>query len=290
MYAEIRSAARGAQQFLSLLRRPNTYICQRKMGTFSSDNVQKSPGVSSKSPRGFCGNGVFSRSLVPLHLQTVFMSFSAIPQGFRDDDFSELDAKEMKEDERFKDALTKKVPSLTSLFSNQNVTRSVKSVISIPSGKNAKKNVKSVTSIPAEKKEKKNVISVTSIPSEKNEKKSVNSVTSISSEKTQKKNMKSEQQQKTTPKTEEAKGGLDILQHPWPEWVQFLEHLNERGYLSKVFHFQWPIELRGLSTEGIYAFIKFAAFSFAEDHVEISKWPASIQSLHMKAVLLQFNC
>jgi hypothetical protein len=83
--------------------------------------------------------------------------------------------------------------------------------------------------------------------------------------------VKSKQQQKTTPKTKEKVEGVsNIMEHPWPEWVQFLEHLNERGYLSKAFHFQGPIELRGLRTEGIYAFIKFAAFSFAEDHVEIS--------------------
>jgi len=283
MFAERRLVARGAQQSLPLLRHLNTCIGQRKI--FSSENVWKSPGFSSENP--FSGNGVFPISLVPLHLQTGFMYFSAIPQDSRDGDFSELDAKEMKEDEGCKDAITYRVPSLTSIFSNQYAKKSVNSVTYIPSENNEKKSVKSVTYIPSEKKEKQSVKSVTSIPSEKNKEKSVNSatsipekkeekslksVTSISSKKTEKKIVKSEQQQKTTPKTKEKVEGVsDIMEHPWPEWVQFLEHLNERGYLSKAFHFQGPIELRGLSTERIYAFIKFAAFSFVEDHVEISK-------------------
>lgn len=108
----------------------------------------------------------------------------------------------------------------------------------------------------------------------------VPSLTSIFS-KEQKKRVKAEQkksvkaEQKKTKKTKmqrKADGVSGSLEHPWPEWVQFLECLNERGYLSKAVNFPGgPLDLRGLSTEELYAFIKFAAVNFANDHPEIPK-------------------
>jgi hypothetical protein len=63
------------------------------------------------------------------------MYFSAIPQDSQDEDFSELDAKEMKEEKGCKDVITYRAPSLTSIFSNQYAKKSVNFVTYIPSGK-----------------------------------------------------------------------------------------------------------------------------------------------------------
>lgn len=242
--------------FFSLIRRLNKHTGQRKIETFSFQNVQKSPEFYSESPWSLRGVGFYRRALVPLQLQTGFRSFTAIPQDSRDED-SELDACGMKEDKGLKDAISNKAPSLASIFSYQDVTKNVKSVASVPSEKHKKKSLQSPTSIIYENKETK----------------SVKSVPYISSKETEKKHVKSEQEKMRTTKAEKKAERVSyILEHPWPEWVQFLEHLNERGYLSKAFHFQGPIVLQGLSTEGIYAFIEFAAFSFALDHIEISNY------------------
>jgi len=102
------------------------------------------------------------------------------------------------------------------------------------------------------------------------------SLTSILSKENEKKSVKSKHPQKKLKMKKKTEGVSVAMEHPWPEWVQFLEHLNERGYLSKALNFQGgPIDLQGLSTEKIYAFIKFAAITFAKDHVEISKLSGS---------------
>lgn len=100
----------------------------------------------------------------------------------------------------------------------------------------------------------------------------VPSLTSIFS-KEQKKSVKAEQKKTKKMKMQrKADGVSSSLEHPWPEWVQFLEHLNARGYLSKAVNFPGgPLDLRGLSTEELYAFVKFAAVNFANDHPEIPK-------------------
>jgi hypothetical protein len=57
---------------------------------------------SVENPHGFNGNDVLCKPLVPLYLQTRFKYSSADPLQFcesQDDEFSELDAKQTKEDE-----------------------------------------------------------------------------------------------------------------------------------------------------------------------------------------------
>lgn len=66
--------------------------------------------------------------------------------------------------------------------------------------------------------------------------------------------------------------GISCLEHPWPEWVQFLEHLNDCGYLSKALEFEeGPIDLRDCSMERLVPRMRFAVQIFAKDHAEISK-------------------
>lgn len=84
-----------------------------------------------------------------------------------------------------------------------------------------------------------------------------------------------------------AEGDSGSLEHPWPEWVQFVEHLNERGYLSKAVNFEdGPVDLQGLTTGKIYGFIKLAALNYVEDHAEILK---SLSRSHLRKVAL-FRC
>lgn len=92
--------------------------------------------------------------------------------------------------------------------------------------------------------------------------------------KQQKESVKAEQKKiKKKRKLQKKENGVSgSLEHPWPEWVQFLGHLNEKGYLSKALSFtRGPVDLRGLSTDELYGFIKFAAVTFVKDHPEISK-------------------
>lgn len=69
-----------------------------------------------------------------------------------------------------------------------------------------------------------------------------------------------------------AEGDLGSLEHLWPEWVQFVEHLNERGYLSKAVDFEdAPVYLQGHTTTELYGFIRLAAISFAKDNAGMSE-------------------
>lgn len=69
-----------------------------------------------------------------------------------------------------------------------------------------------------------------------------------------------------------AEGDLGSLEHLWPEWVQFVEHLNERGYLSKAVDFEdGPVYLQGHTTAELYRFIRLAAISFAKDNAGMSE-------------------
>lgn len=66
--------------------------------------------------------------------------------------------------------------------------------------------------------------------------------------------------------------GISCLEHPWTEWVQFLEHLNDSGYLSKALQIEeGPIDLRYCSMEQLVRRMRFAVQIFANDHAEISK-------------------
>lgn len=66
--------------------------------------------------------------------------------------------------------------------------------------------------------------------------------------------------------------GISCLEHPWPEWAQFLEHLNNCGYLSKALEIEeGPIDLRDCSMERLIPRMRFAVQIFAKDHAEISK-------------------
>eukprot|EP01018_Ginkgo_biloba_P015231 Gb_38905 [translate_table: standard] len=59
--------------------------------------------------------------------------------------------------------------------------------------------------------------------------------------------------------------------HPWPEWILFLEHLNQEGYLSKARNQKGLIDLKNLPKAKDQGFIKSAAAEFAKDHAHISK-------------------
>jgi hypothetical protein len=94
----------------------------------------------------------------------------------------------------------------------------------------------------------------------------------------QEKGAKSEKKKRRTTKKVRLKekpsvdSGVGSLEHPWAEWVQFLEHLNDSGYLSKALNFQGgPIDLRDCSMELLGHHLRFAAQIFAKDHAEISK-------------------
>lgn len=101
-----------------------------------------------------------------------------------------------------------------------------------------------------------------------------------------KESVKSEQKKKNVKKKKEGvkneqkmpiikkktEGDSGSLEHLWPEWVQFVEHLNERGYLSKAVDFEdGPVDLQGHTTGELYRFIRLAAISFAKDNAEISE-------------------
>jgi hypothetical protein len=96
MLAQSCSVTRRVQQCISFLRLLNTCTGQGKIGSLSSENMQKFPVFLSENPQSFSGNGVLPRTLVHLHLQTGFRYFSANPQESRDEDISDLDAKEKK--------------------------------------------------------------------------------------------------------------------------------------------------------------------------------------------------
>jgi len=312
MFTQGSSAARRAQQYLSLLRRLNTCTGPGKVGSFSSENLPKSPLFSSENDRGFSGNDVLPRALVPLHLQTGFRYFSANPLQFcesQDDDFSELDAKETKEAEGSKveissqwktiDVLFREAMGLDEISETKRLALDVEGLSDLPPEEQVEK-LKSKLQSQSEiiNKLRENVDDLemkikelnrkhASLVNSMNQKaqrfaeskkssidnntEGVSSLTSIFS-KEQKKSVKAEQKKKKMKMQKKAEGVSGSLEHPWPEWVQFLEHLNERGYLSKALNFPGgPVDLRGLSTEELYAFIKFAAVNFAKDHPEISK-------------------
>jgi len=312
MFTQGSSAARRAQQYLSLLRRLNTCTGPGKVGSFSSENLPKSPLFSSENDRGFSGNDVLPRALVPLHLQTGFRYFSANPLQFcesQDDEFSELDAKETKEAEGSKveissqwktiDVLFREAMGLDEISETKRLALDVEGLSDLPPEEQVEK-LKSKLQSQCEiiNKLRENVDDLemkikelnrkhASLVNSMNQKaqrfaeskkssidnntEGVSSLTSIFS-KEQKKSVKAEQKKKKMKMQKKAEGVSGSLEHPWPEWVQFLEHLNERGYLSKALNFPGgPVDLRGLSTEELYAFIKFAAVNFAKDHPEISK-------------------
>lgn len=93
--------------------------------------------------------------------------------------------------------------------------------------------------------------------------------------KTSVKNNKRNESVKNAPKMpimKKAEGDSGSLEHLWPEWVQFVDHLNERRYLSKAMDFEdGPVDLQGHTTGELYRIIKLAAASFAEDHAGISE-------------------
>jgi len=312
MFTQGSSAARRAQQYLSLLRRLNTCTGPGKVGSFSSENLPKSPLFSSENDRGFSGNDVLPRALVPLHLQTGFRYFSANPLQFcesQDDEFSELDAKETKEAEGSKveissqwktiDVLFREAMGLDEISETKRLALDVEGLSDLPPEEQVEK-LKSKLQSQSEiiNKLRENVDDLemkikelnrkhASLVNSMNQKaqrfaeskkssidnntEGVPSLTSVFS-KEQKKSVKAEQKKKKMKMQKKAEGVSGSLEHPWPEWVQFLEHLNERGYLSKALNFPGgPVDLRGLSTEELYAFIKFAAVNFAKDHPEISK-------------------
>eukprot|EP00252_Welwitschia_mirabilis_P010956 TRINITY_DN2467_c0_g1_i2.p1 TRINITY_DN2467_c0_g1~~TRINITY_DN2467_c0_g1_i2.p1 ORF type:complete len:400 (-),score=65.26 TRINITY_DN2467_c0_g1_i2:194-1393(-) len=59
-------------------------------------------------------------------------------------------------------------------------------------------------------------------------------------------------------------------QHPWKEWVEFLEYLNSKGYVYKAFGLrQGPVNLdRACSPKNIW-FVLNAALNFAEDNAQL---------------------
>lgn len=69
-----------------------------------------------------------------------------------------------------------------------------------------------------------------------------------------------------------AEGDLGSLEHLWPGWVQFVEHLNKRGYLSKAVDFEdGSVYLQGHTTTELYRFIRLAAISFTKDNAGMSE-------------------
>lgn len=103
-------------------------------------------------------------------------------------------------------------------------------------------------------------------------KESVKSEQNKTSVKNNKKNERVKNEPKMPIMKKKAEGDSGSLEHLWPEWVQFLDHLNERGYLSKAMDFEdGPVDLQGHTTGELYRIIRLAAASFAEDHAGISE-------------------
>jgi len=322
MLAQSCSVTRRVQQCISFLRLLNTCTGQGKIGSLSSENMQKFPVFLSENPQSFSGNGVLPRTLAHLHLQTGFRYFSANPQESRDEDISDLDAKEKNEDKGFKggskvdisseskpiDLLFKEAIGLQERSETKIQELDIEGLSDLPLEEQVEKlksklesqweilntlrdsvdglenHIKELKIKNASLENTKNTLTQNFVEFKKRLRKRIDaiteedpSLTSIFSKENEKKNVTSNQSKKKKlkikKKTERVSGALE---HPWPEWAQFLEHLNERGYLSKALNFQeGPVDLKGLSTGEIYAFIKFAAISFAKDHVEISKLSGS---------------
>jgi len=322
MLAQSCSVTRRVQQCISFLRLLNTCTGQGKIGSLSSENMQKFPVFLSENPQSFSGNGVLPRTLVHLHLQTGFRYFSANPQESRDEDISDLDAKERNDDKGFKggskvdisseskpiDLLFKEAIGLQERSETKIQELDIEGLSDLPLEEQVEKlksklesqweilntlrdsvdglenHIKELKIKNASLENTKNTLTQNFVEFKKRLRKRIDaiteedpSLTSIFSKENEKKNVTSNQSKKKKlkikKKTERVSGALE---HPWPEWAQFLEHLNERGYLSKALNFQeGPVDLKGLSTGEIYAFIKFAAISFAKDHVEISKLSGS---------------
>jgi len=336
--------ARRVQQCLLLHRHLNTCTGQGNIGTFSSQNLHKSPLFSSESPWGFSGNGVLTRALVPFHLQTEFKYFSTNSlesHQSQDDEFSELDAKELNEGKGFKEGSKVEISSQTEheivqskpvdlLFKEAGVSEPVDLVLRDVIGIKRRPENKRVDfeiggmgdfqpEIQVEKSKSKfgsqmeiiNTLrgTIDGLESKTKEikrkitalentekkmtrtylelKKSLSGKTDNSAEEisavteipeNQKKSTKSENKKKKRTKKQRLKkkpsgySGVGSLEHPWLEWVQFLENLNDKGYLSKALNFkEGPIDLRDCSMERMGRYIRFAAQIFAKDHSEISK-------------------
>jgi len=356
MLAQSCSVTRRVQQCISFLRLLNTCTGQGKIGSLCSENMQKFPVFLSENPQSFSGNGVLPRTLAHLHLQTGFRYFSANPQESRDEDISDLDAKERNDDKGFKggskvdisseskpiDLLFKEVIGVQEINEDKGfkggsavdisseskpIDLLFKEAIGLQERSETKiqeLDIEGLSDLPLEEQVEKlksklesqweilntlrdsvdglenhikelkiknaslentkNTLTQNFVEFKKRLRKRIDaiteedpSLTSIFSKENEKKSVTSNQSKKKKlkikKKTERVSGALE---HPWPEWAQFLEHLNERGYLSKALNFQeGPVDLKGLSTGEIYAFIKFAAISFAKDHVEISKLSGS---------------
>lgn len=266
----------------------------------SSENRQKLPVFLSENLRSISGNGVVPRTLVHLHLQTGFRCFSANSQYSPDDDFSELDAKEINEDMAFKggsevnissESESKEAISLEGRSESKIQKLEIEDLSYLPLEGQVEKlknmlesqweilntltdsvdglenQIKKLESKVASLENTNNQLTQNFVEFKKRLRESIKTVTE--------ENVESKQ---ANPKKvrikKKVEGVSGTLEHPWPEWVRFLEHLNERGYLSRAMNFPWgQLDLRDLNTEVLYRFIKFAAVSFAKDHVEISKLP-----------------
>lgn len=312
MFAQSCSVVRRTQQCMSFLRRMNICTGQREIELLSSENRQKLPVFLSENLRRFSGNGVVPRTLVHLHLQTGFRCFSADSQYSADDVFSELDAKEINEDMASKGGsevnISSESESISLLFKEaislegrseskiqkleiedlsdlplegqveklKNMLESQWEILNTltDSVDGLENQIKELKSKAASLENTNNQLTENFVEFKKRLRQSINTVIdeNVESEQANPKKVKKVKKVKKIKKKVEGVSGT--LEHPWPEWVRFLEHLNERGYLSRALNFPWgQLELEGLKTEEIYRFIKFAAVSFAKDHVEISKLP-----------------
>ena len=99
------SVARRAHQSLSFLRCLITCTDHGEIGSFYSQNLQKSPMFSSENSCDFSSNNVLPSALIPLHLRTGFRYFFADPQNSsesHDEDFLGFDFEEINEGTGFK--------------------------------------------------------------------------------------------------------------------------------------------------------------------------------------------
>lgn len=316
MFAQSSSVARRAQQSLSFLRRLITCTGHGEIGSFYSQNLQKSPLFSSENSWDFSSNNGIPSELLPLHLPMGFRYFSADPQNsseYHDEDFLGLDSEEINEGTGFKRGTDVEILSRTGSERLQTKTVSLlfKEAIGLEKRSESKRlelELKGLRDFPPEDQVKElknklefqwemintlrdsiddlhNTVKELNIKNELLEN-AIEQITQSSLEFNRnsigKSNSYSEEvphpkrkvkfEQKMPIMKKKAEGSSGSLEHPWPEWIQFVEHLNEKGYLSKEVNFaDGPVDLEGLRTREIYGFIKLAAFCYVKDHDEILK-------------------
>lgn len=333
---------RRAKQCLLLLRRLNTCTGQGNIASFSSQSPHKSPMFSHNSC-GFSGNGDLCRAFIPLHLQMGFRYLSVSSLEFyqsQDDEFSELDSKEINKGESVTKGSEVEISSQTQPESVQSkpidlpfkesiVSESVDLVfneaiglekrpenkrldfeigdvgdlqsgtqvekpksnlefqrgiiktlrVTVDGLESAIKEIKcKIAALEnSEKQMTKNYLGLKKSSSVQSDNNSEESYAETEVPENQERAAKSEKKKKKKQqlwlkKKPSGDLGISCLEHPWPEWVQFLEHLNDSGYLSKALQIEeGPIDLRYCSMEQLVRRMRFAVQIFANDHSEISK-------------------